>query len=61
MIDEEYIGKNLEESGSGISRYYIGILLQILRKTIKTLTQDSSCPCRNLDYHFINTNLERYR
>jgi hypothetical protein len=50
VISEWRIGKDFERSGSAlILRYYPGIRLEILRKTMKNLSQDSRSPSRNFN------------
>jgi hypothetical protein len=47
VLSEWWVGKDLEGSGRGlILRYYHGIRLEQLRKTMKQLSQDSRTPGR---------------
>jgi hypothetical protein len=49
VINEWRIGKDLEESGSGlILRYCLGIRVERLKKTTKNFSQDSLSPGRGL-------------
>jgi hypothetical protein len=46
-FDHRWIGKDFEESGRGFIRYYRGIYLERLRKTTKSLRQDTPYPGRD--------------
>jgi hypothetical protein len=50
VICEWRIGKEVEEGVRGlILRYYPSTCMEVLRKTTKTLSQDSGSPCRDIN------------
>jgi hypothetical protein len=60
LIDERWIGKNLEGIGRDPKKVLPGIFQEGLKKATKSSSQDGRCPSRDWGENLQNTNPERY-